>query len=186
MHPEDRWPNYGAMGYSIRTADWRYTAWVLLDINTYLPALDVPPLAEELYDHRDLTLVPEITKTQSLDQTSSRTSSLVHPVVGMREMINLVNSTDGAGVFQAARTSLRHALYDFLYQNATYEHHFHGRAQEQLDFLYDKNELLGERGNKGQADLSKRKADLVSIIKNRAHGAHPHWALYAGHLFSTA
>jgi hypothetical protein len=45
-------PPLGAMGYSIRTIDWRYTAWIEFDINTYLPSLDKLPLSEELYDHR--------------------------------------------------------------------------------------------------------------------------------------
>ena len=45
-------PAYGAMGYSIRTRHWRYTAWLELDTNTFLPSLHIPPMAEELYDHR--------------------------------------------------------------------------------------------------------------------------------------
>jgi len=40
------------MGYSLRTRDWRYTAWLLWDPNTTAPVWRYPPLHEELYDHR--------------------------------------------------------------------------------------------------------------------------------------
>ena len=39
------------MGYSLRFIDFRYTAWLHFDTDTFLPFLSEPPLAEELYSH---------------------------------------------------------------------------------------------------------------------------------------
>lgn len=40
------------MGYSMRSASFRYTAWVHVNRTTLLPMFDEPLFAEELYDHR--------------------------------------------------------------------------------------------------------------------------------------
>lgn len=68
-------PAFGAMGYSIRTIDWRYTAWLEFDINTYLPSLDKLPLAEELYDHR-LNYATSSNKVSSSNKKIMEYSSL--------------------------------------------------------------------------------------------------------------
>ena len=53
---------FGFMGYSMRTADWRYTAWFRWLNSTAAasgrgpgPDLSAPPTGEELYDHRNDT-----------------------------------------------------------------------------------------------------------------------------------
>jgi hypothetical protein len=43
------------MGYSMRTKDFRYTAWFHYNSALCLPLLDVALYAEELYDHRNET-----------------------------------------------------------------------------------------------------------------------------------
>lgn len=40
----------------MRTPQFRYNLWIHFNRITYLPVLDAPPFAEELYDHRDDTL----------------------------------------------------------------------------------------------------------------------------------
>ena len=44
------------MGYSLRTPEFRYTAWFHFNRPKALPLVDVAPFAEELYDHRGETL----------------------------------------------------------------------------------------------------------------------------------
>ncbi len=43
------------MGYALRTSHFRYNIWLHWDRINNMPQLDVPPFAEELYDHRDTT-----------------------------------------------------------------------------------------------------------------------------------
>ena len=66
-HPEDKWAaicsrkhkeSGSVMGYSLRTSQWRYTAWFHYDNDLHRPFLERSLLFEELYDHRsphDLT-----------------------------------------------------------------------------------------------------------------------------------
>ena len=44
------------MGYSIRTVQWRYTLWLLVDRAKLMPIWAAPFFSEELYDHRDESL----------------------------------------------------------------------------------------------------------------------------------
>ena len=44
-----------AMGYSMRTNDFRYTAWLRINRETMAPYWDVPPVEEDLFDHRNET-----------------------------------------------------------------------------------------------------------------------------------
>lgn len=44
------------MGYSMRTNDYRYTAWMRMDRSTEKPFFDEFPLEEDLFDHRNETL----------------------------------------------------------------------------------------------------------------------------------
>jgi hypothetical protein len=57
------------MGYSMRTSEFRYTAWFHYNRPKAIPLLDVAPFAEELYDHRGETLA---------DFTHLETVNLVH------------------------------------------------------------------------------------------------------------
>ena len=43
--------NKTTVGYSLRTADWRYTCWFRYNSQSRAPSLSSPPLMEELYDH---------------------------------------------------------------------------------------------------------------------------------------
>lgn len=40
------------LAYSVRTLHYRYTSWFFFNRKEMVPILDVPPFAEELYDHR--------------------------------------------------------------------------------------------------------------------------------------
>jgi hypothetical protein len=40
------------MGYSMRTLDYRYTAWLHFNRTGMIPYFDLQPFTEELYDHR--------------------------------------------------------------------------------------------------------------------------------------
>lgn len=44
------------LGYSYRTADFRYNAWFHFNLTTLTPMLNKPIFAEELYDHRSESL----------------------------------------------------------------------------------------------------------------------------------
>jgi hypothetical protein len=170
--PEERNPGYGLMGYSMRTIDWRYTAWILLDVNTLLPALDAAPLAEELYDHRVSENIPEHNKDDLQ----------VRSIVGKNELINLFNSTAENGFYQDVRKRLRRSLYDYLYYNATYEHLFHGRVQEQVDMLQELHQALGKPLT--EKNVRKQRDGWNNIVANRIHAPHPHWTLYNKHFYS--
>lgn len=41
------------MGFSIRSVDWRYTAWYPFDVKANCADMSADPFALELYDHRD-------------------------------------------------------------------------------------------------------------------------------------
>lgn len=41
------------MGYSLRSRNWRYTAWLLWDQRKRTPVWRYPPYGEELFDHRN-------------------------------------------------------------------------------------------------------------------------------------
>ena len=43
------------MGYSMRTNEFRYTAWIRMDREKMVPYWDMPPLEEDLFDHRNET-----------------------------------------------------------------------------------------------------------------------------------
>ena len=47
------------MGYTLRTADFRYTRWLAWNGSTLAPqSWDAPPAAQELYDHRGERIYP--------------------------------------------------------------------------------------------------------------------------------
>lgn len=83
-------PAYGAMGYSIRTRHWRYTAWLEFDTNSFLPSLHIPPMAEELYDHREDNLATNL---------------------GLFELVNLAYHNDHHEILNTMRLK----LFDFLW-----------------------------------------------------------------------
>ena len=49
---------FKVMGYSVRTADWRYTEWRLWNNKTLSGKWDVTPIGIELYDHRNEVSFP--------------------------------------------------------------------------------------------------------------------------------
>ena len=93
-------PPFGALGYSARWKRWRYIGWLEFDVHSFLPSLHLPPLAEELYDHR---------------MDNIETSSL-----GRDEIVNLATNNE----FNHILLELRVKLYDFLWYNNSYEHLF--------------------------------------------------------------
>lgn len=93
-------PPYGAMGYAARSRSWRYIAWLEFDVDRFLPSLHLPPLAEELYDHRS-----------DIDGIAS---------IGTTETINLANNNEYSHIV----LELRVKLYDFLWYNSSFEHLF--------------------------------------------------------------
>jgi len=110
-------PALGAMGYSMRTEQWRYTAWLELDVNTFLPALNKPPLAEELYDHRNDERI-------GASRTHKKGNRL-----GTQELQNLAREPAFALYTHKHRT----ALYSFLFHNCSFQHLFQLRLSFQGD-----------------------------------------------------
>ena len=105
-----------AMGYSVRTAEWRYTLYVPFDNATFTGDFDakVPPLGEELYDHRGAASV-----VMDFDEDG--------------EAINVAQNPENAEVVRAMRALLRQEYsYDsefletrrqrFLWGQQKYEH----------------------------------------------------------------
>lgn len=105
-------PPFGAMGYSMRTKEFRYIAWLKFNTSSFLPSLDQPPLVEQLYDHRR-------------DRRNSTFSSFGCLVVrGVEsELTNVANDA----AFTIVQATLRLQLYDFLYDNASHSHLYHRR-----------------------------------------------------------
>ena len=99
-------PPFGAMGYAIRSKTWRYIAWLEWDTSTYLPSIHLPPMAEELYDHKGDSMNP---------------SNL-----GQLEIENLAHNNE----YHDVLTQQRVLLYDFLWYNASFEHLFQKRQKE--------------------------------------------------------
>lgn len=91
------------MGYSLRSKDWRYTAWLKFNTDTFLPSLNATPLAEELYSHG----------LQSGGTTDFEMSELVN------EALNPLH--------RKTVKEFRKELFDFLY-NSTHQHLFQWRA----------------------------------------------------------
>lgn len=122
------------MGYAMRTVQWRYIAWLEFDTNTFLPSLHKPPLVEELYEH-------------DLQQSLSR--------IGTEEIYNLALNPDFADIV----SGLKRKLYDFLWQNSSFEHLFQKRCDQ---------------------------IKMRPIVVGRHHaGPHPHHGLHPqGHYFS--
>ena len=172
----DRWPNYGVMGYSLRTRKWRYTAWILLDVNTLLPALDVKPLAEELYDH----------DTAATSADGNTNFFVVRSVTGRAELHNLAPNpvswsyeNTSANINNIHR-SMRRDLYEFLYNNNSYQHVFQERAKEQVEMLFEVNAVVGDSSLLSPKEKIHRQKDFSNIVDNRFHVPHPHWSLYEG------
>lgn len=93
-------PAWGAMGYSLRFTNWRYTAWLSFDTNTFLPSLNSTPVAEELYSHSNASML------------------------GHRELENLAMKNE----FKAVINDMRRTLYSFLWNNVSFEHLFQKRS----------------------------------------------------------
>ena len=102
-------PPFGSMGYSLRSLNWRYTAWLELDTNSMLPSLHLPPMAEELYDHRPGPL-----------SRTPRTATNMNGAGGLgeKETVNLVHNNEFASILQEMRVT----LYDFLWFNSSFQH----------------------------------------------------------------
>ena len=96
----------GLMGYSLRSSHWRYTAWLEFDTNTFLPSLDLPPKAEELYFH----------ESNSVGRAAQH--------LGNEELVNVVSSSEYRNVVNYWRKT----LYDFLWHNSSFEHLFQKRG----------------------------------------------------------
>lgn len=47
---------FATLGYSMRTPEYRYTAYFIFNRTTQLPEIDIAPYEEELYDHKNETL----------------------------------------------------------------------------------------------------------------------------------
>lgn len=146
------------MGYSIRTRNWRYTAWLELDTNSFLPSLHLPPLAEELYDHRQAHFEINAARASGLALGDAYNTSGARNL-GLMETINVAYDNE----FSIFRSQLRVKLYDFLWHNSSFEH----LHQKRLDPL-------------------ARNANLLPITLGRSHpGPHPHHLLHpSGHHYA--
>ena len=117
-----------AMGYSMRTREWRYTAWVHFDRKRFIPLWDEPIMVEELYDHRDEE----------------------HPgVLGHRETINLATQPK----YKDTLEKLREQLMWFLSHEIVYKSEFEEPSESgQLGIRHDRKERLEEGGGVGTGD----------------------------------
>ena len=138
-----RIPRFGAMGYSIRTLEWRYTAWLKFDTDTFLPSLNLPPLAEELYNHVNSN---KINNRSDVNVKSFQ--------FGFFENVNLANESTHVGIINGMRVK----LYDYLWNNVSFEHLFQKRNHNQ---------------------------QMRAITQGRFHAdAHPHRLKYSKHYFT--
>lgn len=76
------------MGYSLRTTEYRYSAWFHFNRAQAMPIFDVAPFAEELYDHRGETL-----------------ADFTH-----QEIVNLANKIGYESILKKLREQLVHFL----------------------------------------------------------------------------
>lgn len=82
------------MGYSMRTVDFRYTAWLLVQRRNFVPDWSSPVMDEELYDHRG----------ESLSE------------FGHKELENVAKNQE----YQMVLTNLRDQLISFLKKEIVY------------------------------------------------------------------
>lgn len=143
-----------AMGYSMRTREWRYTAWVHFDRKRFIPLWDEPIMVEELYDHRDEE----------------------HPgVLGHRETVNLASQPQ----FKDILEKLREQLMWFLSHEIVYKSEFEEPSESgQLGIRHDRKERLeeaaatsgagadGGRGHKGIGRGGRRRRHTGGGEKN--------------------
>jgi iduronate 2-sulfatase len=104
-------PRWGAMGYSLRSREWRYTAWLRFDTDTFLSSMYTAPLAEELYDHR-------FTTQERAASGLSNSKQVAVSTLGARERENLAHNNE----FGHVLSHLRLQLYDYLFCNQSFEH----------------------------------------------------------------
>ena len=88
------------MGYSLRTSEFRYTAWFHYNRPKAIPLLDVTPFAEELYDHRGETL-----------------QDFTH-----QETINIIHKPN----YESTKKALRDQLVNFIRTNVIFRGPFKG------------------------------------------------------------
>ena len=84
------------MGYSVRSKDFRYTAYLHFDRATFVPQWELPPMYEELYDHRGDTAGD----------------------LGHRELINVVKRPG----FEDFAMTMRTNLIKYLRSSVVYQH----------------------------------------------------------------
>ncbi len=169
-----RHPSVGAMGYSLRYIDYRYTAWLEFDVESYLPSLHRPPLAEELYYHPPGdNLKPQKTY--------------------WAEIFNLAPQADTASAKEGQRGMewKQHAaqlhrsrldLYNFLWHNSSFEHLFHSRLAQQTALLH----RLKSRSKGPQRSEESFAPKFKAMVKGRVHVAHPHWSVMRSHYYADA
>lgn len=173
-----RVPSLGAMGYSLRYVEYRYTAWLSFDVDTYLPVLNRPPLAEELYHHprEDNLHLPRTFRAELTNLAPE--ASLLLESTGSRAPASGGSDTRAHAHKLAAS---RRDLYGFLYHNASFEHLFHKRLGEQAVLLRELKS--GRRVGSTRRKMMQR--ELVGITHKRVpYGPHPHWELYQQHYYS--
>jgi hypothetical protein len=146
------------MGYSLRSSEWRYTAWLEFDTNTFLPSLHLPPMAEELYKH---------TPGSSTSSPSTMTSDLGR--FGGAEMTNLAEQSQYIDVLNRWRLY----LYEYLWNNVSFAHLFQQRA--------DKKRHQPLQNHKH----AKKENNMRPIVFGRYHKTtHPHRHLHKEHYFA--
>jgi hypothetical protein len=115
------------MGYSLRSLNWRYTAWLEFDTNTFLPSLHVPPLAEELYAHLVTGNSSIVANTrQGPRRLSDSPAYSYSSTLGHNELLNVAYNNEYSDVVQHWRLY----LYDYLWFNASHAHFFQRRTAE--------------------------------------------------------
>lgn len=96
-YPLDTVHEMKVMGYSMRTLYFRYTIWLQVDPKTFVPR-GLKPLAEELYDHRNNTIM--------VTEKLGRRYEIHGSDLGQRELVNLAYDQDHTSIVTAHRRRL--------------------------------------------------------------------------------
>lgn len=169
-----RVPALGTMGYSLRYIDYRYTAWLSFDVDSYLPALNQAPLEEELYYHQP---------GDNLNLAKAFRAELNNLAPAASSELEMKSKNDGGGTRTSTAQKLascRKDLYDYLWFNSSFSHLFHRRLVEQT--------IMTKEMKSGRRLPSNRKKmlamDYMGITHKRVPAnSRPHRQLYDHHYF---
>jgi hypothetical protein len=178
-----RVPSQGAMGYSLRYVDYRYTAWLHWDADSFLPLLHLPPLAEELYYHdpQDNLHLSRAYKAE-LTNLAPQAAQRLQQQQQQQQEEGISSSSSSLHHHAEQLSRVRLDLYDFLWDHTSFKHLFHNRLLEQAV-------VLREMKTGRRVDATRRKAmykDLQGILHGRVGAELPKNQHRGKHYYSSA